>query len=123
MTERQSQRQQLHQTLRTCLVVIVGGLRREEKLRIVNERFGLEEVEWHEIDSDSPRATDSIVNRIRNGSVGAVVVLQGLMAHKVSKRIYDACHSCNVPYALADKGGTGTLEQAFSELERKLASV
>lgn len=102
-----------------CLV-IVGGLEKREKLRLVNERFGLD-VEWHAIDRDSAPAMDSIIRRIRSGRIAGVVLLLGLMSHKVSSQIRAACQACNVPLANGDRAGTASLELAFTELERKLA--
>ncbi len=101
-------------------IVITGGLRKDAKLRLIRQRFGVP-VEWHEIDSDAPRDVDAIVNRIRSGRVGAVVVLNGLMAHKVWNQIVQACGQYNIPYTTADTGGTGAIEQAFNDLERRLA--
>jgi hypothetical protein len=101
-------------------IVIAGGLRKEAKLRVIQQRFGVQ-VEWHEIDSDAPREVEAIVSRIRSGRVGAVVLLTGLMAHKVYEKIVQACTACNVPYSTAGTGGTGAIEQAFAELERRLA--
>jgi|HubBroStandDraft_2_1064218.scaffolds.fasta_scaffold496595_2 hypothetical protein len=102
-------------------LVITGGLRKESKLKLIEQRFGVQ-VDWHEIDSDSSRAVDAIVNRLRSGRVGAVVLLNGLMAHKVANRITQACNQYGVPFATADRGGTGCIERAFGELERRLAT-
>ena len=102
-------------------VVIVGGICKRQKLQLVADRFGIE-VEWHEIDSDSQRDTDVIVRRIKSGSIAAVILLKGLMAHKVSKKVIDACQSCNVPLATGDGAGTGSLEAALNDLDRKLGS-
>ena len=101
-------------------LVIAGGLRKEPKLQVIKQRFGID-VEWHEIDSDAPRAVEAIVSRIRSGGVGAVILLTGLMAHKVREKIVQSCSQYNVPYTTADKGGTGALEHAFNELERRLS--
>jgi hypothetical protein len=101
-------------------LVIAGGLRKEQKLQIIRQRFGVD-VEWHEIDSDSQRDVEAIVNRIRSGRVGAVILLTGLMAHKVRDKIVQTCSQYNVPHTTADKGGTGSIEQAFNDLERRLA--
>lgn len=101
-------------------LVIAGGLRKEAKLQTIQQRFGLT-VEWHEIDSDAQRDVEAIVNRIRSGRVGAVILLNGLMAHKVWNKIATACTQYSVPYVQAGTGGTGSIEQAFTELERRLA--
>ena len=100
-------------------LVIAGGLRKEAKLRVIQQRFGIE-AEWHEIDSDAPRDVETITNRIRSGRVGAVILLTGLMGHKVREKIVQACAHHGVPFVSADTGGTGSIEHAFTELERKL---
>ena len=100
-------------------IVIAGGLCKEAKLRTIQRRFGVQ-VEWHEIDSDAQRDVEALVNRIRSGRVGAVVILHGLMAHKVWERIVHACSQHGVPYTNAARGGTGVIEQAFNDLERRL---
>jgi hypothetical protein len=101
-------------------IVAVGGLCKAEKLRIVNDRFGID-IEWHEVMGDSTRATDAIVRRIKAGNVGAIVLLEGLMGHRVSKRVIEACQACNVPLAMGDRAGTGSLEIAFNEIVRRLS--
>src|SRR5580698_4875457 len=98
-------------------LVLVGGVRKEAKLRLVAERFGLE-VEWYEIDGDSPKAAAAFVNRLRGSNVGAVLLLQAFLPHKFSGKIIAACVQYNVPFALADNGGSAALEQAFNDLER-----
>ena len=102
-------------------IVVVGGLRKEAKLQALQRRFDIQ-IEWHEIDSDAPCEVESIVRRIRSGRVGAVILLTGLMAHKVREKIVPACTQYNVPYTTADTGGTGAVEQAFNDLERCLAT-
>ena len=102
-------------------VLLAGGMLIPEKLKSVKERFGLEP-EWHEIDHDNPRAEESLVQRIRNGKVGAVVLLEGVMRHSTFKSAVQACNTMNVPYAMADKAGVASLTSALDEIERKLAS-
>ena len=102
------------------IIVLVGGLCKQQKLDSIEERFGFE-VEWHEIDNDSPNDVDSIVRRIRAGRVGAVILLKGLMGHRTSKNVIAACHTCNVPLVTGGRAGTGDIEQALHELERKIA--
>lgn len=102
-------------------IVVVGGLRKEAKLQALQRRFGVQ-VEWHEIDSDAPCEVDSIVGRIRSGRVGAVILLTGLMAHKVREKIVPVCNQYNVPYSTAATGGIGAVEQALNDLERRFST-
>src|SRR5579864_9331735 len=78
-------------------LVIAGGLRKEAKLQAIQQKFGVT-IEWHEIDSDAQRDVEAVVSRIRSGGIGAVILLTGLMAHKVRDKIVQACSQYNVPY-------------------------
>ena len=102
-------------------ILFAGGLIIPEKIKNVHERWGLD-VEWHEIDHDNPRASQSLVARIRAGKIGAVVLLEGVMRHSTFKPMVEACNNMNVPFAMGDKAGIASLQAAFSELERKLAA-
>ncbi len=121
-----TQRQVEFQTLRERLVqlgkpvVLVGGIRKPDKIRLINERFGID-VEWLEIEDDSPKATEAIVRRIRSGRIAAILLLKDLVGHKTSRAIIVACQTCNIPWVHANRAGTATIEAALIEIERKLA--
>jgi hypothetical protein len=102
-------------------ILLAGGIIIQEKLKSVQERFGLE-VEWHEIDHDNPRASQALMSRIRTGKVGAIILLEGVMRHSTYKPVVEACNLNGVPYAMGDKAGVASLHGAFTELERKLAA-
>ncbi len=102
-------------------ILLAGGIRIPEKLKSIQERFGLA-VEWHEIDHDNPRASQSLLAKVRAGKVGVVVFLEGVMRHGTWKPTSEACNIMSIPYAMADKAGTASLQQAFDELERKLST-
>ena len=105
-------------------VVITGGLRKEEKVRLIQQRFGVQ-VDWFEIanfSASSPRAVEAMVARIRSGRIGAVVFLNGEIAHKDWAVMVQACKHQGVPYADADRGGIGSIERAFQEIERRLTT-
>jgi hypothetical protein len=108
----------LTQTLGQRAILIVGGLRNSAKLRLIKERFDID-AEWHEIEAPI-RGLDSVEQRIRSGRVGVVVLLEGLMGHKVSDRVIRACNQYNVPFAYGDRAGSGSLEHAFDDLERRV---
>ena len=102
-------------------ILLAGGILVPDKLKSVQERFGLE-VEWHEIDHDNPRASQALVTRIRGGKVGAIILLEGVMRHSTFKSVTEACNLNGVPYAMGDKAGIASLHGAFAELERQLAA-
>ena len=111
----------LRAALKKKPIVIVGGLVINEKIDLCQKRFGIE-LEWHETDGDAARAADTMAARIRAGGVSAVLILEGLISHKTSNKITDACKAKKIPYAMGDKGGVASLEAAFNMIEQKLAS-
>ena len=102
-------------------ILLAGGIVVPEKLKSVQERWGLN-VEWHEIDHDNPRASQNLVSRIQMGKVGAVILLEGVMRHSTFRPVTKACSLNGVPYAMGDKAGIASLQGAFAELERQLAA-
>jgi hypothetical protein len=103
-------------------ILLAGGILIQEKLANVKERFGFD-IEWHEIDHDNPRASQTLVQRIRAGKVGALILLEGVMRHSTYKPVVEACNNTRVPYAMGDKAGIASLQQAFDDLERKLKVI
>jgi len=103
-------------------ILLAGGLIIPEKITSIKERFGFD-VEWHEIDHDSPRGENTLEKRVRARKVGAVLLLEGVMRHSTWKSVVDACTVAGVPYAMCDKAGTASLEAAFNDLERKLGGT
>lgn len=110
----------LRKMLATRTLVIAGGLVVNEKLDLCQTRFGVKAV-WHEID-DSMMRTETLCQRIRSGSVGAVVLLEGLIGHKQSNKVVDACRANLIPYMMGDRGGTASIEAALHALDSKLGS-
>lgn len=97
-------------------VLIFGGTPREEARANVERTLGIGELSWP--DSDKPRKLDAIVERIRAGKVGAVLILTSYVSHKENDRLVEAARASGTPYALV-RGGYGVdavrrgLEEAF----------
>lgn len=107
----------LRNRLKRAPLVLAGGLAVEDKLSSMQTRFGVS-AEWHEIQESSVRAVTSLVEKIRKGSVGAVICLEGLMAHSAWKDLQDTCKLSGVPFAMGDRAGIGALQQALDVLEK-----
>jgi len=102
-------------------IVLAGGMYIPEKVNSIYERFGLK-VDWHAIDHDNPKATGTLLPRIRGGKIGVLVLVEGFMRHDTFKPIADACSSSNVPMSYCGKAGIASLAAAFEELEKKLST-
>jgi len=100
-------------------IMMVGGFKVPGKLESIVANYGIH-LDWVVFEKGSPRIIDSIEARIKNGKVGAVIILEGLMTHKDFRKISAACKVKDVPYAMGDKGGNGALGKAFQQLEAKV---
>jgi hypothetical protein len=100
-------------------LLLIGGIKVDDKLNIVLRDFGLD-CEWVEIPKNAPRAVESTTARIASGKISMAVILEHFMAHTVYRSLTKACDASNVIYATAGKGGKGALDLAFMSLESKL---
>jgi hypothetical protein len=96
--------------------VIVGGDPREPNRARLERLFELSSLEWPDI--AGPRKVDSVVARIKRGTVDLVVVVGGLVDHKQSAPIIAAAKDSRIAWALAESYGVASVKAG---LERFLA--
>ncbi|MBL8602264.1 MAG: hypothetical protein JNK72_10120 [Myxococcales bacterium] len=98
-------------------LVIVGGIVKPDKLQRLRATYA--SVEWVATECGSGHhAIDGLVRRIREGRVGAVIVLHELMAHSRFDPLVKACRNHReMPMICAGKGGRAAMRNALSELE------
>lgn len=106
-------------------VLIVGNVKKVQDRAEQLRRKLLLDPEWCIIDNDkdSPRQVERVAQRIAAGTVAAVVILEGYVHHRVTKKIESACFDSRVPYAYGNKGGTGEIREALADLDRQLGSI
>lgn len=107
----------LQQVASKSAVVLVGGEPDAEKLDRVQNRTGIE-LEWV-AGNDAP----GIARRVREGHVGAVVILNGLVGHGSLGPLMDATRFSGVPVAYGWKAGFSSIHAALFELEGRLAGA
>lgn len=103
-------------------VVLVGGVIKNDVLDHVRIHHGLA-AEWVGLPGTDAHASRALVERIRSGRVGAVVVLEGLTASNQIKTVVDACKDASVPFAYGGRGSGESLQSALSELESRAAGI
>lgn len=83
--------------------VIVGGEPRAERLKRLEEAFRFSELEWLD-KAHSGGAIDSIVERMRSGSLDMVIALRAFSSHKLTDKLFaNQCETCRL--VLADTYG------------------
>jgi hypothetical protein len=100
-------------------LVVIGALSRD---RSENAPEGLaEHIEWIDTERDGVHALGNLPQRIRQGRVAGVIILDRAVKHKHSEPALAAARDAHVPTAFAGQGGRASLERALSQLEGMLA--
>ena len=100
-------------------VVLLGGVVRQEKLERLSARLGFEP-EWLDTKRNGTVAIGALAVRVRDGRVGALVLLDGLVGHQHVEPVLRAARAGNVPVSYGDKAGKASLDAALRELEEQL---
>jgi hypothetical protein len=70
------------------VAVIVGGEPRPERLVRLRSAFDFAELDWLQGIDKAGRSVDSLVQKMRNGTVDLVIVLRAFSSHKVSDKVF-----------------------------------
>lgn len=100
-------------------LVVIGALSRDRS-DSVPDGFG-EHTEWIDTERDGVHALGNLPQRIRQGRVCAVIILDRAVKHKHSEPALAAAREAHVPTAFAGQGGRASLERALTQLEGMLA--
>ncbi len=100
-------------------LVVIGALSRDRS-DSVPDGFG-EHTEWIDTERDGAHALGNLPQRIRQGRVCALVILDRAVKHKHSEPALAAARDAHVPHAFAGQGGRASLERALTQLEGMLA--
>ena len=108
--------------LRAALVsqklVVIGALSRDRS-DSVPEGFG-EHIEWIDTERDGVHALGNLPQRIRQGRVAGVIILDRAVKHKHSEPALAAARDAKVPTAFAGQGGRASLKRALTQIEGML---
>jgi hypothetical protein len=108
--------------LRAVLVsqrlVVIGALSRD---RSDSAPDGIaEHIEWIDTERDGVHALGNLPQRIRQGRVAGVIILDRAVKHKHSEPALAAARDAHVPTAFAGQGGRASLERALTQIETML---
>ncbi len=102
-------------------LVIVGALAGRQKLGALPE--SLEgRTEWVDTESDGAHAIGNLPQRIRQGRVAAVVILDRAVQHKHTEPLVAAARAHGVPVGFAGKGGILSIRRALERIDEQLKS-
>ncbi len=99
-------------------LVIVGALSGRQKLGALPPSLEAR-TEW--VDTDSGvHATINLPQRIRQGRVAAVIILDRAVQHKHTEPLVAAARAMSVPVGFAGKGGIASIRRALEAIDRRL---
>lgn len=68
--------------------IVVGGDPRPERVKRIKEAFGFREVEWVDQGSASGARLDSLLQKMRNGTVDVVIMMRAFSSHTLTDRTF-----------------------------------
>jgi hypothetical protein len=108
----------LRAALVTQRLVVIGALSRD---RSDSAPDGIaEHIEWIDTERDGVHALGNLPQRIRQGRVAGVIILDRAVKHKHSEPALAAARDAHVPTAFAGQGGRASLERALTQIETML---
>jgi len=95
-------------------LVIIGALSGREKSGALPADA---DAEWIDTERDGVHAVGNLPQRIRQGRVSGVVILDRVVSHKHTEPVIAAAREARVPVAFAGQGGKASLARALAQLE------
>jgi hypothetical protein len=97
-------------------LVIIGALAGREKSGALPSELAAD-TEWIDTERDGVHAVGNLPQRIRQGRVSGVVILDRIVSHKHTDPVVAAAREVRVPVAFAGQGGKASLARAIAQLE------
>ena len=97
-------------------LVIIGALAGREKSAALPAEVAAD-AEWIDTERDGVHAVGNLPQRIRQGRVSGVVILDRIVSHKHTEPVVAAAREARVPVAFAGQGGKASLARALAQLE------
>jgi hypothetical protein len=96
-------------------LVIIGALSGREKSGSLPLELDAD-VEWIDTERDGVHAVGNLPQRIRQGRVGGVVILDRIVSHKHTEPVVAAAREARVPVAFAGQGGKAQMARALAQI-------
>jgi hypothetical protein len=96
-------------------LVIIGALSGREKSGSLPPELDAD-VEWIDTERDGVHAVGNLPQRIRQGRVNAVVILDRIVSHKHTEPVVAAAREARVPVAFAGQGGKAQMARALAQI-------
>lgn len=85
-------------------VLMIGGARREEVRRQLQQLFQFERLDWEDYDDKKSAKLESLEQRIRHGSLDVMLILKSFISHYVPERFRPLCEQHGIHCLLVEQG-------------------
>lgn len=109
----------LRAALASQKLVIIGALSSRDKADALPQAIAAA-TEWIDTERDGVHALGNLTQRIRQGRVVAVIILDRAVKHKHSEPALAAARDVRIPTAFAGQGGRASLARALAQIEGML---
>lgn len=97
-------------------LVIIGAISGREKSSALPAEVALD-AEWIDTERDGVHAVGNLPQRIKQGRVSGIVILDRVVSHKHTEPVVAAAREARVPVAFAGQGGRASLVRAIAQLD------
>jgi len=97
-------------------LVIIGAISGREKSGVLPAELA-GDAEWIDTERDGVHAVGNLPQRIKQGRVSGVVILDRVVSHKHTEPVVAAAREARVPVAFAGQGGRASLLRAVAQLD------
>lgn len=97
-------------------LVIIGALSGREKANALPAELA-QNAEWIDTERDGVHAVGNLPQRIKQGRVSGIVILDRVVSHKHTEPVVAAAREARVPVAFAGQGGRASLLRAVAQIE------
>ena len=97
-------------------LVIIGAISGREKSGALPAELAAD-AEWIDTERDGVHAVGNLPQRIKQGRVSGIVILDRVVSHKHTEPVVAAAREARVPVAFAGQGGRASILRAVAQLD------
>ena len=97
-------------------IVVIGALAGRDRASAVPAELA-EHVEWIDTERDGAHAIGNLPQRVRQGRVAAIVILDRAVQHRHTEPVVAQAREHAVPVAFAGQGGKASIARALAQIE------
>lgn len=85
-------------------VVLIGGARREDVRKQLQQLFEFDRLDWEDHEGSKPALLDSLEQRVRNRGFDLMLILRSFISHHVPGRFRPLCEQYGIPCLMVEQG-------------------